>query len=214
MKKAFDEQIFQAVTYFLSFDVFSTFHHSIDLFHLPTLMHNSFADPSSRPVYGVRLRPLACCDRGFKSHWRHGCLFVVSVVCCQVEVSATDWSLVQRSPTDCGASLCVIKKSCKQGGYSPARGMQNTNPQWVVAPVEKNKAQFLYSLTIRMLHYNRRHVSSINMPIFRRTAEQSALIRHTVQPFTESGDTRCYANTICPPEDVHVNTRNTSKIVK
>jgi len=22
--------------------------------------------------------------------------------------------------------------------YSPARGLQNTNPQWVVAPVEKN----------------------------------------------------------------------------
>jgi len=32
----------------------------------------------------------------------------VSVVCCQVEVSATSWSLVRRNPTDCGASLCVI----------------------------------------------------------------------------------------------------------
>jgi len=32
----------------------------------------------------------------------------VSVVCCQVEVSTTSWSLVQRSPTDCGASSCVI----------------------------------------------------------------------------------------------------------
>jgi len=31
----------------------------------------------------------------------------VNVVCCQVEVSATSWSLVQRSPTDCGVS-CVI----------------------------------------------------------------------------------------------------------
>ena len=29
-------------------------------------------------------------------------------LCCQVEVSAMSWSLVQRSPTDCGASLCVI----------------------------------------------------------------------------------------------------------
>ena len=38
----------------------------------------------------------------------HGYLSVVSVVCCQVEVSATSWSLVQRSPTDCAASLCVI----------------------------------------------------------------------------------------------------------
>ena len=42
---------------------------------------------------------------------------VVSVVCCQVEVSATDWSFVQRSPTDCGASLYVIKKPRKRGGY-------------------------------------------------------------------------------------------------
>ena len=30
-------------------------------------------------------------------------------------------------------------------------------------------AQFLYSLTICMLHYNPRRVSSINIPIFRRT---------------------------------------------
>ena len=37
-------------------------------------------------------------------------MFVVTVVCCHVEVSATSWSLVQRSPTDCDASLCVIKK--------------------------------------------------------------------------------------------------------
>jgi hypothetical protein len=37
----------------------------------------------------------------------HGYLSVVNVVCCQVEVSATSRSLVQRSPTDSGASLCV-----------------------------------------------------------------------------------------------------------
>ena len=38
------------------------------------------------------------------------CMFVCCecCVCCQVEVSAMSWSLVQRSPTDCGASLCVI----------------------------------------------------------------------------------------------------------
>ena len=33
---------------------------------------------------------------------------VVSVVCFQVEVSATRRSRVQRIPTDCDASLCVI----------------------------------------------------------------------------------------------------------
>jgi len=43
---------------------------------------------------------------------------------------------------------------------------------------------------------------------------QSNLIRHTAQPFTESDDTRCCDNTICPPEDGHVNNaRNMSRIV-
>jgi len=45
------------------------------------------------------------------------------------------------------------------------------------------------------------------------TAEQSALIRHTVQPFTESDDTRCCDNTICTPENGHVNARNMSRIL-
>jgi hypothetical protein len=43
---------------------------------------------------------------------RHGCLSVVNVVCCQLEVSATGRSLVQRNPTECAracASLCVIR---------------------------------------------------------------------------------------------------------
>jgi len=35
-------------------------------------------------------------------------LSVMSVVLCQVEVSATGRLLVQRSPTDCGKSLCVL----------------------------------------------------------------------------------------------------------
>jgi hypothetical protein len=55
------------------------------------------AGPSGRAVYGLSLRPLACWDCGFQSHRRHGCLFLVSVVSCHVEVSATSWSLVQRS---------------------------------------------------------------------------------------------------------------------
>ena len=36
------------------------------------------------------------------------CLSGVSVVCCQVEVSATGRSHAQRSPTDWCVSLCVI----------------------------------------------------------------------------------------------------------
>jgi hypothetical protein len=37
---------------------------------------------------------------------RHGRLTLVSVLSCQVEVSETSWSLVQRSPTVCGVSEC------------------------------------------------------------------------------------------------------------
>ena len=75
-----------------------------------------------------------------------------------------------------------------------------------------------------MLHYNPRQVLSITCPssggqivlsedlvsslslnvctVCR--IEQSALIRHTVQLFTVCDDTRCCANTFCPPEDGHV----------
>jgi len=82
-------------------------------------------------------------------------------------------------------------------------------------------AQFLYSLTICVLHYNPPHVSSINMPILRRTNciiiasgivtfckrlygmpdERRALIRHTVLYCAESEDTRCCDNKIC---NIHI----------
>jgi hypothetical protein len=47
------------------------------------------AGPSGHAVYGVGLRPLACWDCGFESRRGHGCLSLVSVACCQVEVSAS-----------------------------------------------------------------------------------------------------------------------------
>jgi hypothetical protein len=43
-------------------------------------------------------------------------MFVVSMVCWQVEVSAMTWSLVHRSPVDCGASLCVLQKPRERRG--------------------------------------------------------------------------------------------------
>jgi hypothetical protein len=67
-------------------------------------------DPSTRAVYGMSLRLQCSWDCGFKSRRGHGWLSVLSVVCCQVEFSATIWSLVQRSPTDCGLCLSVIVK--------------------------------------------------------------------------------------------------------
>jgi hypothetical protein len=41
----------------------------------------------------------------------HVCLSLLSIVCCQVEVSATGRSLVQGSPTKCGVSECDLETS-------------------------------------------------------------------------------------------------------
>ena len=46
-------------------------------------------DPIGRKVYGVGLWPFAYWDCGFVSRRGYECLSVVSVVCCQVEVSVT-----------------------------------------------------------------------------------------------------------------------------
>ena len=64
-------------------------------------------------------------DRGFQSRRGQGCFSVVIVVCCQVEVSATSWSLVQKGPTDCGASLSVFWKPQEWGSHGP---------RWAAAP--------------------------------------------------------------------------------
>ena len=61
-------------------------------------------------VWGVGLQPLTCWDWGFESRWGHGCLSVVNIVCCQVEVSASGWSLVQRSVIDCGLSVIMYPR--------------------------------------------------------------------------------------------------------
>jgi hypothetical protein len=46
----------------------------------------------------------------------------VSVVCCQVEVSATSWSLVQRSPTECGVSKKCDREASKMRRPRSPRG--------------------------------------------------------------------------------------------
>ena len=42
--------------------------------------------------------------------------------CCQVEVSATCWSLVQQSPTDCGVSKVCDRETSKNRRLRPPRG--------------------------------------------------------------------------------------------
>ena len=50
------------------------------------------------------LLPLDCLDCGFESRRGHRCLYLLSIVCSQVEVSATGRAHMQRSHKDCGVS--------------------------------------------------------------------------------------------------------------
>ena len=69
-----------------------------------------------------------------------------------------------------------------------------------------------------MLHYNPLHVSSINMPIFRTNCiiTLSGIVTLCKRLYSmpdesrlqSSDDTICCDNTICPPEDGHVDARN------
>jgi len=59
---------------------------------------------------------------GFEFRRGHGCISVMNIVCCQVEVSATSWSLIQRSPTECGVSECDLETSTNEEPR-PSRGL-------------------------------------------------------------------------------------------
>ena len=48
-------------------------------------------------------------------------VFIWSVVCCQIEVSAPGWSLVQNNPTKCGVSECDREASIRRRPW-PTRG--------------------------------------------------------------------------------------------
>jgi hypothetical protein len=62
-------------------------------------------DHGGRAIEGLGLRPLACWGYGFEYRWGHGILSLVSVLCYQVDVSATGPSFIQ-SPAECGVSEC------------------------------------------------------------------------------------------------------------
>ena len=86
---------------------------------------------------GVGLRPLARWDCGFESHRRHWRLSVVSVVCCQVGVSATDWSLL---PTV--ARRCVWSRNLENEEAKARYGAVKIQQQWVVTPGKYNNKHY------------------------------------------------------------------------
>ena len=91
-------------------------------------------------------------------------MFVVSVVWCQVEVCATDWSLVQRSPTDCGASLCVIKKTRKnEETKARCRAAEDTT-RWVVTPGKQTQPPRTRKTSARLLPLTLTHFTHLWCP--------------------------------------------------
>ena len=85
------------------------------------------ADPCS----GVVLRLFLCWDCGFDSCWQYGCMSLVSVACCQVEVSVSGWSPLQRNPTECGVE-------CRTGCYFETSPIRRPWPTGVCWALEKN----------------------------------------------------------------------------
>ena len=84
------------------------------------------------------MQPLPCWDCGFESQRGQGCLSLVNVVCCQMEVSVSDRSFIQRSFIECGVSECDHDSSI----------MRKPWPNRAVAPWLKNK----YEMTLG--HFN------------------------------------------------------------
>jgi hypothetical protein len=77
----------------------------------------SRADPGGRAIYGLRTAAPLLLEIWFRILPGYGCLFLVSVECCHVQVSASGRSLVWRSPTECvciSVCVCVCVLACDQ----------------------------------------------------------------------------------------------------
>ena len=81
----------------------------------------------------------------------YGYLPLVSVVRCQIEVSAQGWSLFQSSPTECGVSEC----------YREASIMRNPGPLEAVTPWGKNTCYSFFEAVISGSLSPRYGVSSV-----------------------------------------------------
>jgi hypothetical protein len=96
---------------------------------------------SGRAVYGVGLLPLACWDCGFESRRGHECLSLVSVMYFQVKVSASGWSLVQRSPTK-WVCLSVVFKPRQWRGHGPLGAVAPLKRVYKFSIYLKNKTHY------------------------------------------------------------------------
>jgi hypothetical protein len=93
---------------------------------------------------GLRRGNAAACMLGLRVRIPLGAwMSVVSVVCFQVEVSESGWSLVQRRPTDCGVSECDLEALTTRRPW-PTKGCRTvggkkyvSGPMWITRLVKR-----------------------------------------------------------------------------
>ena len=132
---------------------------------------------SGLAVYGLGLRPLFGRDCGFRTRRQYGCLSIVNVACCQVEVSATGRSLSRgvRPRARVCVCVCVCDRKNSQRIPRPSRGVEPRKKETYISCVywtvhhpdswikidQLDVTCFITSL------FNAQHVSDVNTSILR-----------------------------------------------
>ena len=75
----------------------------------------------------------------FQSGWGHGCLSVVSVFCCHVEVYAMGRFLIQSIPAECSGSVCDSEASLMR---RPAMGCVRHGKKKLRSEISCNSLNF------------------------------------------------------------------------
>jgi hypothetical protein len=114
-------------------------------------------------------RPFTCSGWGFEPRRWNGYLSLVTVVYYQVEFSASSWSLVQKTPTDCDVSewnreASIMRRpwtsmgSCAMGGGVSLLLERSANPILQLLGPSRSKIMFVIIL---LTIYNSRYWQSV-----------------------------------------------------
>jgi hypothetical protein len=107
----------------------------------------------------------------FESRRGNGCPSLASVVCCQVEGTASGWSLIQRCPIECSAASVIVKP--RQWGSGPLRAVAQRKNKII-----RTHYIFMWARTWGSVVTFRSQKGSAS-----RKVGETALYEHGVQPF-------------------------------
>jgi hypothetical protein len=119
-------------------------------------------------------------------------LSLVSVVCYQVEVFATGWSLIQGSPTECGVSECdrqasIMRMPWTNRGCYPMENITLNSSTPATCPAHRNLLEFTRLTSLGTLYKARRSSSFdvLNCSLY----SYIKLTQTAISPITLSSDT-------------------------